>query len=245
MSTQHENWHTPQIFLRSLLFNIYVRLTSFPIFILLMPFAFMGKEFTCTACRIWAANIIYSAKYIAGINYVIKGELPKTPLIIACKHQSAWETAIFHMICYQTAYVLKKELLYIPFFNVHVYFSKQIVVDRAAGASAIKNLIKQVRNRIATGRQVVIFPEGTRMPYGAAPNYKAGVAALYSSVDADIVPVALNSGKFWARNSFWKRPGTITLSILPAIEKGLTKQEFMQVLEARIEEECAVLAKQI
>ena len=164
--------------------------------------------------------------------------MPKTAVIIASKHQSAWETAIFHMLGADAAYVLKKELLYIPGFNVHAILSGQIAVDRGAGASAIKNLIKNTRERIASGRQVVIFPEGTRTKHGAAPDYKAGVAALYSSVDADIVPVALNSGKFWPRNSFWKRPGTITVSILPVIKKGLSKQEFMTELENRIEAEC-------
>ena len=241
MSAQKKNWKTPQVFLRSLLFNIYLLVSSSIIFVIFIPFLFLGKKIAMATPKFWGLNAVYAAKYIAGIDYVIKGDIPQKPVIFACKHQSAWETAVFHFLGQRTAYVLKKELLYIPFFNLYAFVSGQIAVDRGAGASAVKSLIRQTRERIATGRQVVIFPEGTRMPYGAAPNYKAGVAALYSSVDADIVPVALNSAKFWARNSFWKRPGTITLSILPAIGKGLSKQEFMQVLETRIEEECAVL----
>lgn len=238
-AVEDESWKTSAVFIRSLLFNIYARLTSFPLFILMLPFAFLGKRFTCFACKIWGANVLLSAKYIAGIDYVIKGELPTTPVIVACKHQSAWETALFHVIGVDVAYVLKKELLYIPGFNIHAIMSGQIAVDRKGGASSIKNLIRKARERIAQGRQIVIFPEGTRMRYRAAPDYKAGVAALYSSVEADVIPVALDSGKYWARNSFWKRPGTITVSILPAIEKGLSKREFMQVLESSIEAECA------
>ena len=237
-----ENWKTPTVFLRSLAFNIYIRLTSFPLFVIFLPYAllgaFLGKKHSCATCRIWGKNVLYSAKYIAGIDYVLKGEMPKTPVIIASKHQSAWETALFHVIGVDAAYVLKKELLYVPGFNVHAILSGQIAVDRKGGASSIKNLIRKTRDRIASRRQVVIFPEGTRMKHGAAPDYKAGVAALYSSVEADIIPVALDSGKFWAKNSFWKRPGIVTVSILPAIAKGLPKREFMQVLETAIEDEC-------
>lgn len=239
ISKEDENWKAPAVFLRSLIFNVYMRLTSFPLFILLLPLILFGKRFTCAACRIWGANVLWASKHIAGINYVIKGTLPTKAVIIACKHQSAWETALFHVIGSNVAYILKKELLYVPGFNIHAIASGQIPVDRKGGASSIKNLIKKVRERIGQGRQVVIFPEGTRMKYHAAPDYKAGVAALYSNVEADVIPVALDSGKFWARNSFWKRPGTITVSILPAIEKGLSKKEFMIALENAIENECA------
>lgn len=238
-----ESWKTPTVFLRSLAFNVYIRLTSFPLFVIFLPYALLGKRHSCVACRVWGKNVLYSAKYIAGIDYALKGGLPKTPVIIASKHQSAWETALFHVIGIDAAYILKKELLYVPGFNVHAVLSGQIAVDRNGGASSIKNLIRKARERIAEGRQVVIFPEGTRMKYGAAPDYKPGVAALYSSVEADIIPVALDSGKFWPKNSFWKRPGMVTVSILPAITKGLPKREFMQVLETQIESECAKIAQ--
>lgn len=124
-------------------------------------------------------------------------------------------------------------------------FSKQVCVDRKAGASSLKNLIKQVRARIAEGRHVIIFPEGTRAAYGAKPDYKTGIAALYSSVEADIAPVALDSGRLWARNSFWKYSGVITISFLPPIEKGLKKPEFMKVLEQNIENECSRIAAEL
>lgn len=233
-----ESWKTPTVFVRSLIFNIYIRITSSVSFILLIPFLFFGQKAACIACKIWASNSIFAAKYIAGIDYEMVGEIPSAPAVIACKHQSAWETAIFHVLLTNTAYVCKKELMYIPLFNLFMWASGQIPVDRKAGASSIKNLIRSVRERVAAKRHVVIFPEGTRMKYGAEPDYKAGVAALYSSVDVEIFPVALDSGKFWARNSFWKRPGIITLSFLPAIEKGLSKKEFMRVLEEKTEAEC-------
>ena len=151
---------------------------------------------------------------------------------------------MFHLLPHQTAFILKKELLYVPIFRHYVTGSGQIPVDRKAGASTIKNMVRSVRARIADGRDVVIFPEGTRSKYGQPSDYKPGVAALYSGVDADIVPVAHNSGKFWPRNSFWKRPGVVTVSFLPAIEKGLSKKEFAQELKKRIEDECAVIAAQ-
>lgn len=229
-------------FLRSLVFNLYIRISSVVLFIILTPFLLFGVKSTSFACKIWGYNSIFSAKYIAGIDFKVVGNVPKRAVIFACKHQSAWETAVFHVLTKQPAYVFKKELLYVPLFNLFMLFSKQICVDRKAGASSLKSLIKQVRDRVSGGRHVIIFPEGTRAEYGAKPDYKAGVAALYSSVEADIVPVALNSGKLWARNSFWKYSGVITISFLPPIEKGLKKPEFMQVLERNIEAECERIA---
>lgn len=201
-----------------------------------------GVKSTSFACKIWGYNSIFAAKYLAGIDFKVVGEVPTRPVIFACKHQSAWETAVFHVLVKQPAYVFKKELLYIPLFNLFMLFSKQVCVDRKAGASSLKSLIKQVRDRIAHNRHVIIFPEGTRSQYGAKPDYKAGIAALYTSVDADIVPVALDSGRLWARNSFWKYSGVIIISFLPPIEKGLKKPEFMQAMEERIEAECARIA---
>jgi 1-acyl-sn-glycerol-3-phosphate acyltransferase len=228
-------------FLRSLAFNIYVRLSSILIFIICLPFVVFGKKSTFLACKIWAYNVVYAAKYIAGINFAIKGTIPSGGVVFACKHQSAWETAVFHVIAKHPVYVFKKELLYIPVFGFYLLVSGQICVNRKAGASAIKNLIKDVRKRMESQQPVIIFPEGTRRAFGAEPDYKAGIAALYSSVEADIVPVALNSGKFWARQSFWKKSGTITISFLPPIAKDLSKQEFMQTLEAQIENECKTI----
>lgn len=227
------------LFLRSLVFNIYVRLSSAIIFIIGAPFVAFGERSTFFACKIWAANVIYSAKYIAGINFVVKGTVPKGGVVLACKHQSAWETAVFHIIARHPAYVFKKELLYVPVFGLYLLASHQICIDRKGGASSIKKLIKDVNQCVKNNQPVIIFPEGTRKKFGAPPDYKAGIAAIYNNIEANVVPVALNSGKFWGRESFWKRSGTITISFLPPIAKGLSKQEFMQVLETQIESECA------
>lgn len=211
------------------------------IFILVLPMVAFGLRGTCFACKIWAANVIYSAKLLAGINFEVRGDIPNEPVIFACKHQSAWETAVFHLLVPRPVYVFKKELLYIPFFGLYLWISKQICLDRQAGASAIKGLIKQAQSRIEAGRSVIIFPEGTRKAVAAAPDYRAGIAAIYNNVSAPIVPVALNSGKFWGRDKFLKKSGTAIISFLPAIEMGLSKAEFMAKLESVIEAECQKL----
>lgn len=233
-----ESWKTPLVFLRSLIFNIYVRISSVFLFIVLTPFLLFGVKSSSFASKIWGYNSVFAAKYIIGLGYEVRGEIPERAVIFACKHQSAWETAVFHVLVKQPAYVFKKELLYVPLFNLYMLLSGQIPVDRKAAGASIKSLVRNVRDRVAKNRHVIIFPEGTRMEFGAAPDYKSGIVALHSSVEADIVPVALNSGKFWGRNSFWKRPGKIMISFLPPIPKDTHKKEFMQLLEQQIETEC-------
>lgn len=223
-------------FVRSLLFNVFVRLGTYICYFICAPFLLFGRRGALLGCTIWAYYVVYATKYIAGIDYVVVGKNPEHAVIFACKHQSAWETAIFFLISKAPVYCYKKELAYIPFFNLFMYFNGNIMVDRKGGAKTLKHLIKKTRERIAQNRSVVIFPEGTRKEYGAAPDYKAGIAALYNSVEADVVPVSLNSGKFWPRNSFLKTPGTITVNFLEPMPKGLSKKEFMIELEKRIEQ---------
>ena len=223
------------VFLRSLLFNIYYFTSCAILSIGLMPLVPFGQNAAYLCCKIWNVNLIFAAKYIAGIKYQIVGEIPTEPVIIASKHQSAWETAIFIALLPKAAYVLKKELTYIPFFGWFMLFGGMIPVNRSGGASAIKQLIKDSKARLEAGYSVIIFPEGTRKDYGSEPDYKAGIAAIYSSIGQEIVPVALNSGLFWPKKAFLKKPGTITLEFLEPIKPGLKKSEFMAELESKIE----------
>jgi 1-acyl-sn-glycerol-3-phosphate acyltransferase len=194
-----------------------------------------GSKGSILGCKIWAYCVVYGAKYITGVNFVVKGKVPKHPVIFASKHQSAWETAIFHILSPAPCYVLKKELMYIPFFGLYLAVSGQIWIDRSKGTAALKKLITQVNDRTSKGRSVVIFPEGTRTKPGSKPDYKSGIAVLYSKINAPIVPVSLNSGVYWGKNAFIKKPGTITIEFKHALPAGLSKQEFMQELEKQIE----------
>lgn len=219
---------------RSLIFNIYIYISSIILYGFL-PFLFFGRKGAIYGCNIWARNVIYSAKYILGINFEIKGKVPEGALVFASKHQSAWETAFFYIVRRDCVYILKKELMYVPFFNIFLWAARHIALDRSGGASSLKKLIRDVKDRLAHGRAIVIFPEGSRKSVGAPPDYKAGVAAIYASIDAPVIPVRLDSGELWPRQSRFKKPGTIHVEFLEPMPKGLSKKEFMTELEKRIE----------
>jgi len=229
------------LFLRSVLFNLFIRIVTHLLYVLFAPLLFIGRKGALIGCVGWAYSVVYSAKYIAGIDFEVRGKIPEGAAIFACKHQSAWETAIFYVITKRPVYIYKKELLWLPFFNLFMVISGNIMVDRQAGASTLKNLVRKAKIRLSEGRPLVLFPEGTRKAFGAAPDYKPGIAALYNATDADVIPIALNSGKFWGRNEFLKKPGKIIVHFLPPIEKGLSKKEFMHRLETTIESACAEL----
>ena len=139
------------------------------------------------------------------------------------------------MIFNNPAYVLKRELLDIPVWGAYARKCEAIAVDRDGGATALKALIRDTRDRLASGRAVIIFPEGTRVPPGQRRPYHPGVAALYSQCDVPVIPVALNSGLFWGRRSYRKSPGRILVEFLPPVPDGLKRPEFMKALEDAIE----------
>ena len=185
-------------------------------------------------------------RVLCGIKVEVRGleRVPEGPLLVASKHQSLWETfGLLPLFDYPT-FVLKRELLWIP---IHGWFSMKfgmIGVDRTAGPVALRNLIAQARRAIADGRQIVIFPEGTRRPPGAEPDYKPGAAALYTSLDVPCLPVALNSGICWPRRQFLRHPGTIVVEFLEPIPPGLNRKAFAAELEGRIEPACARLLEE-
>lgn len=187
--------------------------------------------------RFWGRVTRTAMKWIVGTVFEIRGReniLP-VPAIYASKHQSAWDTAFFHLVFDDPAYVLKKELLSIPLWGLVARKCGAIIIDRAAGASAIKGLIRGAAAALADGQSIVIFPEGTRTEPGRSLPYFPGVAAIYSRTGASVVPVALNSGLFWGRRSIVKRPGTIVVEFLPPMPTGLDRAAFMIQLEDRIE----------
>jgi 1-acyl-sn-glycerol-3-phosphate acyltransferase len=139
--------------------------------------------------------------------------------------------------------VLKRELLHIPMFGWYMRKVGMIAVDRSRGASALKQMVREAQATFAAGRSIAIFPEGTRTAPGEHKPYQPGVAALYTQLGVPVVPIALNSGLFWGRKAFLKKPGTITLQILPAIPPGLDRKTFMKRLESSIEDASKALAK--
>jgi 1-acyl-sn-glycerol-3-phosphate acyltransferase len=225
--------------IRSALFNVYFFTWlgfMLLVMVLFLPLPRIGMMRTV---QVWARGMHRGLGVIAGLDDHVVGrdQVPDRPTIYACKHQSTWDTSIFLILFDDPAYVLKKELLSIPLWGWIARKCAAIAVDRTGGASALKAMVRDTRQAIANGRDVIIFPEGTRIAPGQRHPYHPGISALYRQVNAPVVPVALNSGVFWGRRAFLKRAGTITVEFLPAIPRGLDREAFTAELEARIETE--------
>jgi len=220
------------------LFSLWLALVSAVMTIGCIPLLVAGPHRAIVgAMRLWARLILGGARGIAGVRYEVRGRahLPHGPCLIASKHQSMWETIAFHLLLDDPALVMKRELLKIPLYGQYAKRTQMIVVDRDGHARSLKTLVADARDRLARGRQIVIFPEGTRRAPGAVPDYKPGIAALYSQLGIPCIPVALNSGSYWPRAGVMKRPGTIVIEFLEPIPAGLKRAEFMATLETRIE----------
>ncbi|GAA0579727.1 lysophospholipid acyltransferase family protein [Caenispirillum bisanense] len=232
------------IFLRSLLFNVLWLSWTAVLCLGALPALAMGRDAVKGVARTWTRGILWLARVVVGLRFELRGRDTLPPdggCIIAAKHQSAWDTFLFHGVLPDPVYILKQELLRIPFVGWYMARAGMIGVDRSAGAKAMRHMIEAAGAAAAQGRQIVIFPEGTRTAPGATAPYKPGIAALYARSDRPVVPVALNSGLYWPRQSFLKRPGTIIVEFLPPLPPGLPKQAFMQTLHERIETACARL----
>jgi 1-acyl-sn-glycerol-3-phosphate acyltransferase len=189
--------------------------------------------------RVYSRGILVGLKYIVGLNYReigIENILPG-PVIYACNHQSAWETLVFNILVNDVAIVLKRSLYRFPVVGWYLRKSPMIAIDRTAGALAMKELIKQSRLVKQTGRSLLIFPEGTRLPVHSEGEYHLGVGMLYKSLGVPVIPVATNSGLFWPLDGYVKLPGKITVSYMPRIEPGLDLSEFMKRMRTLIEAE--------
>jgi len=231
------------IYLRSTLFNI-VFYANLALFLLLgSGFYFTPRKWSIRALQVWAKVSLFWLRVIVGIRMEVRGEknIPQGACLVAGKHQSFWETFAILPLLDDPAVVLKKELTYIPFFGWFIYKFRMIPVQRTAGTQALRALVGAAQNAIAMGRQVVIMPEGTRRAPDDPPDYKPGAAALYGKLDVPCVPFALNSGLFWPRRRFLRRPGTIVISFLEPIPPGLNRKVFQSRLETVIETETALL----
>ncbi len=226
------------LILRSLLFNLYLYVMTVLIAVGGSPALLLPPPAGYHVTRLWANLVNFGLRVICGIRIEIRGRefLPASGgVLIASKHQSMWDTLIFFSVIPDIVYVLKRELSYIPFFGWYTIRNGMIRVDRDGRASALRELVRQAKTRIAEGRSIMIFPEGTRSPPGETLDYKPGVAALYGQLDVACVPVAVNSGLFWPRRKFLRPPGVMVLQFLPPIAPGLKRREFMQLIENKIE----------
>ena len=188
----------------------------------------------------WSRLVVQLARAILGIRWRIEGaeHLPPRPAVILAKHQSAWETMAFQLIFPPQVHVLKRELLWIPFFGWGLALMSPIAINRSRGVAALRAIAKKGRERLEQGFWVVVFPEGTRVRPGERRPYQLGGAWLAAEAGAPVVPVAHNAGLFWPRNAFLKRPGTVTVRIGPTIESANRDPKTVnQLAEKWIEEQ--------
>jgi 1-acyl-sn-glycerol-3-phosphate acyltransferase len=223
------------LYLRSALFLVWFIAVSVIMNVGALPALLLPFRLALRAAHLWARVVLFGLRWIAGIGVEVRGRLEDPRVIVAAKHFSMWETVALLALLPGPAIVLKQSLLRIPLYGWYCRKMRMIAIDRKAGAKALRLMHSQAMRALAEGRPIVIFPEGTRRNPGDPPDYKPGVAGLYAQLHVPCVPVAHNSGLFWA-GGFFRKPGTIILEFLPPIPPGLSRRDFMVVLESRIEE---------
>jgi 1-acyl-sn-glycerol-3-phosphate acyltransferase len=225
------------ILLRSIVFNALFYLNTLVFLIAALPTFFLPYRAIVAVAKSWGRVNLVLLKVVAGVDCEIRGreKIPKGPIIVASKHQSAWETFALLPLIDNPVFILKRELQWIPIFGWLTIKGRMVPVDRGGGSQALAAMIERARVELADNRQLIIFPEGTRRPAGAEPRYKVGVAHLYVAGGVPCVPIALNSGLFWPRRSLRRFPGTVVAEILDPIPPGLDKDTFFARLQGDIE----------
>lgn len=235
------------LLLRSFLFNLCFYTWTLLCGILFLPILLLPRFIALKITKVWIRGVAWICEGIGGLRLNIIGgkRLQTLPAIFALKHQSAWETLLIYDLLYDPAIVLKRELLWIPFFGWYLQKMQMISLSRSKTnrLQDLKSLLKEADKTIQQKRPIVIFPEGTRSKPGQKPTYHSGIASLYLHLNIPVVPVAHNAGLFWPRRGFLKYPGTITLELLEPIQPGLSRQEFMTTLEKTIETKANELLK--
>jgi 1-acyl-sn-glycerol-3-phosphate acyltransferase len=222
---------------RSFVFNVAFYLNLILWMLAIVPVFFMRRTALLRVVKAWARSNLWLMRVIAGTKVEFRGveRIPPGGLIVACKHQSLWETFALVPLFEDPTYILKRELTWIPLFGWYVWKADMVPINRQGGALALVAMNARAKKAVDDGRQILIFPEGTRRSAGAPPAYKYGVAHLYATLGVQCVPVALNSGLFWPRRQFIRRPGTIVVEILDPIEPGLPRDAFFQQMQSQIE----------
>lgn len=229
------------VYIRSFIFNSTFYVGTAILVVVMGPALLLPPFLARYIARFWGW-LAHKQLYIVGIRQQEYGNrhLDKQ-VIYAVKHQSAWETIILSWLLHAPAFVLKIELLRLPIIGLFFVKTGCIPVDRADGMRALRTMRDAALELMAQGRSMLIFPQGTRVQPGAIKPYEVGVFALYESTGLPVVPVALNSGLVWPRNSWLKYPGTVDIYFLEPIQPGLTRKQFMAKLAKQIEDKMATM----
>ena len=221
------------IFLRSLIFNILFYIWTFFISFFSFPVFFFNRKFDVKVWFLWIKVTNKILKTIVKIDYEIKGSqnISSKNVIYACQHQSAWDTIIVPYLIGDCVIFHKKTLLFIPLFGWHLLKLSMIIITRNKGANNLRRIINKTKKAISNHRSVLIFPHGTRTLPNSTNKIQSGVVTLYKHLNIKVIPVKLNSGKYWGKNKFLKYPGKITVNFLDPIEPGMNPGEFRKKLE--------------
>jgi 1-acyl-sn-glycerol-3-phosphate acyltransferase len=222
---------------RSFLFNVLFYLNLLVQIVVALPTLLMPRSGILAVARFWARSNLWLLRAVCGTRVEFRGldKIPPGALVVASKHQSLWETFALITVFADPAYIMKRELAWIPFFGWYATKAGMIAVDRGRGAQALAEMNAAARAELERGRQIIIFPEGTRRAPGAEPRYKYGVVHLYAEGGVPCLPIALNSGLFWPRRSLRRNPGTIVVEVLDPIAPGLDKEAFFARLQQTVE----------
>ncbi len=225
------------IIIRSFIFNVLFYAVTIVLLIAALPTFFMPSRAIVEVAKAWGRINLWLLRVVCGLQVEWRGleKIPKGPLIVAAKHQSTWETFALLSLFVNPLYIIKRELMWIPMFGWYTIKGRMVPVDRGAGSPALVAMTERASAELHRGRQLIIFPEGTRRPAGAEPKYKYGVAHLYAGTNVPCLPVALNSGLYWQRRRFLRYPGKVVVEFLDPIAPGLDRDAFFVRLREVIE----------
>lgn len=231
------------LMLRSIIFVVLIYLLMAILAFLCLPLIIFSRRIAVETVRFWIKCTRLALRFIMGIKTEIRGveNLPEGAIIWASKHQSMYDAFVPWLVLDHPAIVIKKELLWYPVFGWYAWRTDMIAINRGGGSKTLRNMIEASRQSMDEGRQLLIFPEGTRQLPGAPPKYRPGVFGMYQELDVPVVPVATNNGLCWPRRGVRRHPGTVVVEILPTIEIGMQKDAFMEKLETVIETACESL----
>ena len=225
------------IWVRSLAFSAFFYVWSLVMSLAMMPTLLFPRAVMASFIRVWGKGVVLGLRLLCDVRMEVRGSryVPKDAALLAPKHQCMFDVFAQFMILPDACFVMKKELMWIPFLGAIARKLRMVVIDRQGHSTALRKLVKDVVDRFSEARQLVIFPEGTRGVPGQPGDYKPGIAALYRELNMPCTPVATNSGVHWPAHGFLRKPGTIVFQFLEPIPPGLKRAAFMAELKARVE----------
>lgn len=230
------------LLLRSLVFDAWLYVSMLVMGVVLAPVAIASRDGAIWAMKLYCRQALWMLNAICGLKTEIRGAPPVAAAVVAAKHQSFLDVMMMMLVLERPRFVMKRQLAYAPVFGLYALRIGAEPIDRSRGGAAIRRLKRLTRN--AADAQLVIYPQGTRLPPDAIAPYRRGVAVVYGAMNAPCHPVATNAGVFWSRRSLYRRPGLAVLEFLAPIGPGLATAEFMATLENRVEDASSALLNQ-